>query len=186
MPIEEPRAEPGAQRATFDQAFEAIYPALNRIARSYMWRERSEHTLQPTALVSETYLRLVRERASGWTDHEHLLGLAARSMRQVLVEHARSRGAGKRGANSLHLTLSAANDLPATTTWESDLLVLDDAIEELESANPRQATIVQLRYFGGLSIEETATAIGLSPATVKREWTLARLWLLRSISASDG
>jgi len=186
MAVDEPASGPHAQRSAFDRAFEAVYPALNRIAQAYMWRERSEHTLQATALVSETYLRLVKDRASGWHDHEHLLGIAARSMRQVLVEHARSRGADKRGANSLHLTLSAANDLPASDTWASDLLALDDAIEELERGNPRQATIVQLRYFGGLSIEETATAIGLSPATVKREWTLARLWLLRSISANDG
>jgi RNA polymerase sigma factor (TIGR02999 family) len=186
MPVERSPAEPSPDRATFDRAFEAVYPALNRIARSYMWRERSEHTLQPTALVSETYLRLVRDRAAGWNDHEHFLGLAARSMRQVLIEHARARGAGKRGANSLHLTLSAASELPATDTWESDLLALDDAIDELERGNPRQATIVQLRYFGGLSIDETATAIGLSPATVKREWTLARLWLLRSLGSSDG
>lgn len=169
-----------SDRAVFDRAFEAVYPALNRIAQSYMWRERSEHTLQATALVSETYLRLLRDRASGWNDHEHLLGLAARSMRQVLVEHARARSADKRGANPIHLTLSAANDVPAEN-WETDLLALDEAIEELERGNPRQATIVQLRYFGGLSIEETAAATQLSPATVKREWKLARLWLLRSL-----
>jgi RNA polymerase sigma-70 factor (ECF subfamily) len=179
---ESPSGQSRSDRATFDQAFEAVYPALNKIAQSYMWRERSEHTLQATALVSETYLRLVKDRVHGWNNHEHLLGLAARSMRQVLVEHARARGADKRGANSVHLTLSAANDLPVSDTWANDLLALDDAIDELERGNPRQATIVQLRYFGGLSIDETAAAIGLSPATVKREWTLARLWLLRSLS----
>ena len=170
-----------ADRATFDEAFQAVYPALNRIARSYMWRERSEHTLQATALVSETYLRLVKERASGWHDSGHLLGVAARSMRQVLVEHARARGAEKRGANPIHVTLSAAGDVPIASDADDDLLALDGAVEELEKANRRQATIVQLRYFGGLSIEETAAALGLSPATVKRDWTLARLWLLRSL-----
>lgn len=177
----QPDEADGVDRATFDDAFESVYPALSKIAEAYMWRERSGHTLQATALVSETYLRLLRDRAGGWRDREHLLGIAARSMRQVLIEHARSRGADKRGANSVHLTLSAADELPATDTWEADLLALDDAIDALEHGNPRQATVVELRYFGGLSIDETAAALGLSPATVKREWTLARLWLLRSL-----
>ena len=173
--------EERTDRAIFDRAFEAVYPALNRIAQSYMWRERSEHTLQATALVSETYLRLLKERASGWQDEGHLLGLAARSMRQVLVEHARARGADKRGANPVHLTLGAADDVPDIDRADAELLALSDAIDRLERANPRQGTIVQLRYFGGLTIEETAAATKLSPATVKREWTLARLWLLRSL-----
>ena len=170
-----------SERARFDRDFQSVYPALNRIAQSYMWRERSEHTLQATALVSETYLRLLKERTAGWDDEGHLLGLAARSMRQVLVEHARARGADKRGANPVHLTLSAARDVPGSETSDDDLLALDEAIDALERGNLRQATIVQLRYFGGLSIDETAAALKLSPATVKREWTLARLWLLRSL-----
>lgn len=174
--------EPGrSERAHFDRAFQSVYPALNRIAQAYMWRERSEHTLQATALVSETYLRLLKDRTAGWDDEGHLLGLAARSMRQVLVEHARARGADKRGANPVHLTLSAVRDVPGSGTTDEDLLALDEAIAALEHGNLRQATIVQLRYFGGLSIEETAAALKLSPATVKREWTLARLWLLRSL-----
>lgn len=175
-----PREPGGSERATFDHAFEAVYPALNKIAQAYMWRERSGHTLQATALVSETYLRLARDRGIAWNDHEHLLGLAARSMRQVLIEHARAHGAIKRGADAIHVTLSAADGVPADH-WEADLLALDDAIGALERGNPRQATIVQLRYFGGLSIEQTAAALELSPATVKREWTIARLWLLRSL-----
>lgn len=170
------------RRADLDEAFEAVYPALNRIAQAYMWRERSEHTLQATALVSETYLRLLKDRATGWHDRGHFLGVAARSMRQILVEHARARAADKRGANPVHLTLSAAGDVAAEADWNGDLAALDQAIDALERANPRQATIVQLRYFGGLSIEETATAMALSPATVKREWTVARLWLLRSLN----
>ena len=165
----------------FDRAFQAVYPALNRIAASYMGRERSGHTLQATALVSETYLRLLRDGAAGWHDEGHLLGLAARSMRQVLVEHARARGADKRGANAIHLTLGAASHVPDLVGSDAELLALSDAIDQLEQANARQANIVQLRYFGGLSIEETAAATQLSPATVKRDWTLARLWLLRSL-----
>ncbi len=180
-PEHEPRSEPAASAGRFDQAFEAVYPALNRIAQSYMWRERSEHTLQATALVSETYLRLRKDIACDWKDPEHLLGIAARSMRQVLVEHARARGADKRGANPVHVTLSAARDVAGSATSDADLLALDEAIDALERSNARQATVVQLRYFGGLSIDETAAAMNLSPATVKREWTLARLWLLRGL-----
>ena len=176
----EPR-DPGAERAALDRAFEIVYPALARVARSFMGRERDAHTLQATALVSETWLRLLRDRAAGWNDHAHLVGLAARSMRQVLVDHARARAADKRGANPVHVTLSAALEVADDTRSDADLLALDDAVAELEAANPRQATIVQLRYFGGLSIDETATAMNLSPATVKRDWTLARLWLMRSI-----
>lgn len=178
-------AATSSDRVVFDRAFQAAYPALNRIAASYMGRERSGHTLQATALVSETYLRLLRDGASHWHDEGHLLGLAARSMRQVLVEHARARGAGKRGANAIHLTLGAADHIPDLVGSDADLIALSDAIDELEAADARQATVVQLRYFGGLSIDETARALQVSPATIKREWTLARLWLLRSLQRGD-
>lgn len=168
-------------RAALDDAFELVYPALAKIARSYMWRERGEHTLQATALVNETYLKLSGDRELGWTDRRHFLGLAARAMRQVLVDHARAHGAEKRGAGIVKVTLSAAESVVGDDGDDVDFIALDRALNELEKADARQAMVVQLRYFAGLSIEETAAALDISPATVKREWTLARLWLLRSL-----
>ena len=172
-------------RSAFDQAFAAAYPALARIARSAMRREQSGHTLQATSLVSEAYLRLLRDAPPQWSDEGHLLGVAARSMRQVLIEHARARGADKRGSNAVHLTLSAARDVAVDGAPSFDDEALHQAIVALEHGNPRQAAVVQLRYFGGLSIDETAEVLDLSPATVKREWALARLWLLRSLRTDE-
>ncbi len=168
-------------RAALDNAFALVYPALARIARSYMKAERREHTLQATALINETYLKMSRDRLLDWNDRRHFLGVAARAMRQVLVDHARAHGADKRGAGFGKVTLSAAENLAAEEGDEVDFGALDRALTRLEKADPRQAMVVQLRYFGGLSIDETAVALEISPATVKREWTLARMWLLRSL-----
>ena len=156
-----------------------VYDELRRIARAYMRRERPGQTIQATALVHEAYLRLAGA-GTPWHDKRHFVGIAARSMRQILVERARARGAQKRwgglGRVSLTDSIAIAND-------QSDLLpALDEALTRLEKVDPEQAKIVELRYFAGLSIEESAEALGMSPATLKRRWALARAWLHRDLS----
>ena len=156
-----------------------IYDELRRIAAAYMRREGHAQTLQATALVHEAYLRLADSRPA-WRDRQHFVGIAARSMRQVLVDRARARGAAKRWAGldrvSLHESLHGA--APA-----DDLLpALDEALTRLEQVDPEQARIVELRFFAGLSVEEAADALGVSPATLKRRWALARAWLHRELS----
>ena len=156
-----------------------VYDELRRIARAYMRRERPGQTIQATALVHEAYLRLAGA-GTPWHDKRHFVGIAARSMRQILVERARARGAQKRwgglGRVSLTDSIAIAND-------QSDLLpALDEALTRLEKIDPEQAKIVEHRYFAGLSIEESAEALGMSPATLKRRWALARAWLHRDLS----
>jgi len=158
-----------------------VYDELRRIAAAYMRRERPGQTLQATALVHEAYLRLAGA-GTPWHDKRHFVGIAARSMRQILVERARARGAQKRwgGLNRVSLT-----DSVAMAADQGGLLpALDDALTRLEQIDPEQARIVELRYFAGLSIEETADALGMSPATLKRRWALARAWLFRDLSES--
>jgi RNA polymerase sigma factor (TIGR02999 family) len=156
-----------------------VYDELRRIAAAYMRRERPGQTLQATALVHEAYLRLAGA-GTPWHDKRHFVGIAARSMRQILVERARARGSQKRwgGLNRVSLT-----DSIAIAADQAGLLpALDDALTRLEQIDPEQARIVELRYFAGLSIEETADALGMSPATLKRRWALARAWLFRDLS----
>ena len=158
-----------------------VYDELRRIAAAYMRRERPGQTLQATALVHEAYLRLAGA-GTPWHDKRHFVGIAARSMRQILVERARARRAQKRwgGLNRVSLT-----DSIAMAADQAGLLpALDDALTRLEQIDPEQARIVELRYFAGLSIEETADALGMSPATLKRRWALARAWLFRDLSES--
>ena len=159
-----------------------VYDELRRLAASYMRRERPGQTLQPTALVHEAYMRLA---ASGtpWTDKRHFIGIAARSMRQILVEHARARGAQKRWAGLNRVTMT--DSLAVAADPESMLPALDEALERLDQIDPEQARIVELRFFVGLSIEEAADAMQMSPATLKRRWSLARAWLFRELSASS-
>jgi len=149
-------------------------------AGAYLRRERPDHTLQPTALVHEVYLRLAGA-GTPWIDERHFVGIAARSMRQILVEHARARGAQKRWAGMDRVTLTAS--LVAAVEEDAMLPALDEALSRLELLDPEQARIVELRYFVGLSVEETAAALDLSPATVKRRWAFARAWLHRELSA---
>jgi RNA polymerase sigma factor (TIGR02999 family) len=156
-----------------------VYDELRALADSYMRRERSSHTLQPTALVHEAFLRLVDEELH-LENRAHFFGVAAQAMRQILVEHARARHALKRGGEAQKLSLDEAMDQPEER--ELDLMALDDALNDLAKFDPQQARIVELRYFAGLTIEETAQLLGISPATVKREWNLARAWLHREIS----
>jgi RNA polymerase sigma factor (TIGR02999 family) len=158
-----------------------VYDELRRLAAAYMRRERPGQTLQATALVHEVYLRLAGA-GTPWTDQRHFVGIAARSMRQILVERARARGAQKRWAGLDRVTLSDA--LAAAADPEGMLPALNDALDRLERIDPEQARIVELRYFAGLSIEDAADALGMSPATLKRRWALARAWLHRDLSGS--
>jgi RNA polymerase sigma factor (TIGR02999 family) len=157
-----------------------VYEELRRLARAYMRRERPGQTIQATALVHEAYLRLARA-GTPWHDERHFVGIAARSMRQILVERARARGAQKRWAALDRVSLSAA--LVAAADPESMLPSIDEALARLEAIDPEQAKIVELRYFVGLSVEDAAAALGLSPATLKRRWALARAWLFRELSS---
>jgi RNA polymerase sigma factor (TIGR02999 family) len=165
-----------------EQLAPRVYDELRRIAGAYMRRERPGQTIQATALVHEAYLRLANA-GTPWQDERHFVGIAARSMRQILVERARARGAQKRWAALDRVSLSAA--LVAAADPESALPALDEALVRLEAIDPEQAKIVELRYFVGLSVEESAAALGLSPATLKRRWTLARAWLFRELNG-DG
>jgi RNA polymerase sigma factor (TIGR02999 family) len=158
-----------------------VYAELRRLAGAYMRRERPGQTLQATALVHEAYLRLAGA-GTPWHDKRHFVGIAARSMRQILVERARARGAQKRwgGLNRVSMT----DALAVATESVAMLPALDDALTRLEQIDAEQARIVELRYFAGLSIEDTADALGISPATLKRRWALARAWLFREMSGS--
>jgi RNA polymerase sigma factor (TIGR02999 family) len=158
----------------------AVYAEVKKLARSYLRRERSDHTLQTTALVNEAYLRLVDQRQVRWNNRAHFFGIAAQMMRRVLVDHARSRKADKRGRGEARVVLDEAMEI-AATPQNVDVLALDEALKELEALDPRQAQIVELRFFSGLSIEETAEVTSLSPATIKREWAAARAWLRREL-----
>jgi RNA polymerase sigma factor (TIGR02999 family) len=158
-----------------------VYDELRKIAAAYMRRERPGQTLQATALVHEAYMRLANV-GHPWHDKKHFIGIAARSMRQILVERARARGAQKRWAGLNRVSLS--DSLAVATDPETMLPALDDALTRLEAIDAEQARIVELRFFAGLSIEETAEAIGVSPATLKRRWSLARAWLFRELADS--
>jgi RNA polymerase sigma factor (TIGR02999 family) len=171
-------------QAAGERLLPAVYAELRRQAARAMRRESSEHTLQATALVHEAYLRLVDQRRVVWRNRAHFFGVAAQVMRRILVDHARGRHAAKRGGAFRQVTVGDA-DVAVTPAADHgvDVLALHEALERLASLDPDQARLVELRYFGGLSIEETAEALGVSPATVKREWAIARAWLRRELSA---
>jgi RNA polymerase sigma-70 factor, ECF subfamily len=156
-----------------------VYDELRRLAGSYLRRERADHTLQPTALVHEAFLKLVGQELN-LQNRAHFFGVAAQVMRCILVDHARGHDAAKRGSGVQPFALEEVVDTPDTS--QVDVLALDEALNDLTRLDPQQARIVELRYFGGLTIEETAEVLGLSPATVKREWRLARTWLHRELS----
>lgn len=155
-----------------------MYDELRRLARAFMRRERPGQTLQATALVHEAYLRLAGA-GTPWTDRKHFLGIAARSMRQILVDRARARGAEKRWAGMDRVSLTES--LVGAANEDAMLPALDEALTRLEALDPEQARIVELRYFVGLGIEETAEALDISPATLKRRWALARAWLFKEL-----
>jgi len=166
-------------RAALDRLTPLVYDELRQMARTYLRGERPDHTLQATALVHEAYLRLVEQHSVSWQNRAHFFGIASQIMRRILVNHALARKAAKRGGGVTKLSLDEA--VSSADGREVELIALDEALQELEKLDPRQSHIVELRYFGGLSIEETAEVLDLSPATVKREWDTARLWLCRRL-----
>jgi RNA polymerase sigma factor (TIGR02999 family) len=170
-------ARDGDNKATAE-LIELVYPELRRLASSYLRRERPEHTLQPTALVHEAYLHLVG-RPLDLRDRRHFFGVAAHLMRQVLVEHARARKMQKRDGRKVPID----DGLKVTASQPEDLLALDEALDKLAAVDERQSRIVELRYFGGLTIAETASLLDISEKTVKRDWVLAKTWLHREISS---
>ena len=169
----------GDQRA-LDRLLPLVYDEMRRLAESYLRRERSDHTLQPTALVHEAYLRMIDQSLHVENRH-HFFGIAAQVMRRILVDHARAHQAAKRGGPGGKISLDEIAEQAENRAV--DLIVLDDALNSLATFDPQQARIVELRYFGGLTIEEVAAVIDLSPATVKREWRLARTWLKHEIES---
>ena len=180
------RAATGDDKAV-SKLMPLVYDELRRLAASYLRRERPGQTLQATALVHEAYVRLIGEKAHNWQNRTHFLAIAALSMRQILVQRARARRAAKRGGDPARITLD--ENLMASPSQnapdEIDLVALDAALNRLAELNQRQAKIVELRYFGGLGVEEAAEALRISPATVKRDWTLARAWLKRELAGSE-
>jgi len=169
----------GGDSRALDELTPLVYSEVRKLARSYLRRERPNHTLQPTALVNEAYIRLVDQRRVQWQSRAHFFGIAAQMMRRVLVDHARMRQAEKRGSGENAVVLDEA--LGVSAGRGLDLVRLDDALEALAVLDGRQARIVELRFFGELSIEETAEVVQVSPATVKREWAAARTWLRREL-----
>lgn len=162
-----------------DELAPLVYTELRKVAAAYLRRERPDHTLQATALVNEAYLRLVGQRHDRWQGRTHFYGIAARLMRQVLVEHARRHRAEKRGGGRVAVTLAHADEVGGAP--EVDVLAVHEALERLAAFDARQAEIVEMRFFGGLSIEETAEALGVGHATIEREWGLARAWLRKEL-----
>jgi len=167
-----------------DSLMPLVYDELRKLASYYLRRERPDHTLQCTELVHEAFMRLVGQNPPAWQDRAHFYGVAARLMRQILVDHARKQRARKRGGDSPRPTLSEGPVGPKTKAL--DILALDEALNQLAELSPQQSQIVELRFFSGLSIEDTSEVLGISPATVKRNWTTARAWLFREINRSEG
>ena len=169
----------GGDREALDALMPLVEGELRRLARAYLRRERAGHTLQPTALVNEAYLRLIDQRDARWQNRAQFFGVAAQLMRRILVDHARARDAAKRGGPQYAVSLSEADRVSARP--EVDLIAVNDALEELARLDPQQARVVELKFFGGLTIEEAAEAMRVSHATVEREWKMARAWLRRRL-----
>jgi len=175
-------------RSALDRLIPAVYGQLRRVARSAARSEQPGHTLQATGLVHEAFIRLSQQRSSRWSNRYEFFGWASRVMRQILVDHARARQALKRGGGAAHESLdeeelSLQHVLAAPSSPWLELLALDEALDRLKALDPQQARVVELRFFGELSVEETAQCLGISTATVKREWATARAWLLRELKA---
>ena len=168
-------------RQALEKLTPLVYQELKRLAARYLRRERREHTLQSTALVHEAWLRLIDQNHVHWQNRAQFFGIAAEMIRRILIDHARNRQAAKRGDGAIKLSLDEA--LGAPDRRDFDLVALDDALGDLAKLDPKQGKLVELRFFAGLSIEESAEVLGVSPATVKREWAVAKAWLYRELSA---
>src|SRR5262245_5399125 len=176
------RAWGEGDEAAFNELLPLVEGELHKLARAYMRRERQGHTLQATALVNEVFLRLAQSSNPRWQDRAHFVGIAARLMRQVLVDHARSRGYRKRGGGGLRVPLE--NALLITPEPALDVIAVDRALEAFAKIDIRKSQVVELRFFGGLSLEETADVLGISVETAKRDWRIAKLWLAREIQGA--
>ncbi len=172
------KAMRGGDAQAAENLLPLVYAELHRLARSYMRRERPDHTLQATALINEAYLRLVGEDVD-WNSREHFIGLAAHVMRRVLVDYARTRNAEQRGGGLKRVEMQ--DDLAISAEQLDQVEELDEALKKLEKENPRQARVVELRYFGGLSVEQIGAMLQIAPRSVKRDWALARIWLFREL-----
>jgi RNA polymerase sigma factor (TIGR02999 family) len=169
----------GDERAR-DEMLPLVYEELRRLAASYLLQERRDHTLQPTALVHEAYLRLIDQRQVNWKNRAQFVGLAAVMMRRILVNHARDRATGKRGGDVQKVPLSEAGD--PSGAQDVDVIALHDALDQLSAVDPRKSRIVELKFFGGLTTSEIAEVLQLSPATIERDWSFARAWLYDAIT----
>ena len=172
------RAWEHGDREALDRLMPIVYDELRRAARNYMRRERDSNTLQATALVNEVYMRLIDITSVRWQDRAHFFAIAASMMRRILLDAARARAAGKRGGGELRITL---HEDALASNQAADLVTIDDALQALSQVDPRKAQVVELRFFGGLSVEEMAEVLSISPQSVKRDWKLARAWLLKEL-----
>jgi RNA polymerase sigma-70 factor, ECF subfamily len=170
-------------RTTSDRLFAAVYQQLRNLAGQFFRREPKGNTLQPTALVHEAYLKLVDQKHVDWKGQTHFFAIAAQAMRRILVDHARRRGATKRGGDRHRIALH--DDLVSASNRDEDLLSLDNALTKLMKLDPRQAQMTELRFYGGLSVAEVAKVMGISTRSVEREWTMVRAWLRRELTTSD-
>jgi RNA polymerase sigma factor (TIGR02999 family) len=170
----------GGDREALEELMPLVYEELRRLAHYYLRQERADHTLQSTALVHEAYLRLAGQNSPQWQNRAHFFGIAAHIMRQILMEYARGRSTAKRGGNAVTLTLDEAVAVPQG--MDVDVVALDRALTELSDLDAQQGRIVELRFFAGLTIEDTSEVLGISPATVKRDWVAARAWLFRAMT----
>ncbi len=172
-------------REALDRLMPLVYHELHRMASRYLTGERPDHTLQTTALLHEAYVRLVDQRNVSWQNRAQFFGLAAQAMRRILVDHARSRRRAKRGSDPPRVAIETIDSVAASDPVDpEDALAVDVALNKLQAIDPGQAEIVELRYFGGLTVEETAEVLSMSPSTVKREWVLARAWLRRELDGA--
>lgn len=170
-------------KTALDRLVPLVYRELRRLAGYYMRRQRADHTLQTSALINEAYLRLIDHKNMRWENRAHFYAVAAQAMRRILADHARSRGYTKRGGGALKVSFDEA--VIGAGERAAELIALDDALKNLIAIDPRKAQIVELRYFGGLSVDETAEVVGVSPVTVMREWRSAKGWLLKAISKGE-
>ncbi|HEY0460827.1 MAG TPA: sigma-70 family RNA polymerase sigma factor [Pyrinomonadaceae bacterium] len=176
------KAWSGGNREAADRLMQLVYKELRKLAAKYLQKQHSDHTLQPTALVHEAYMKLIDASQVDWQDRAHFFAVAAQTMRHILVDHARAATADKRGGGVQKIALDEA--VSFSEKQDIDLIALDEALQQLAEQDATQSRIIELRFFGGLTVEETAAVLKISPATVKREWAMARAWLYRQIKST--